>query len=87
MSCEETQCGALLSLRVVAQAEPGVLTRVLFLLQTINVVPRRVLAERDTTGKLYVGVDIFGLPEKRVTLITAKIRQLPDVMDAHWYHR
>jgi hypothetical protein len=77
----------LLSLRVVAQAEPGVLTRVLFLLQNINIVPRRVLAECDCGGRLYIGLDVFGLAEQRATIITAKIRQLPDVLDAHWYSR
>jgi hypothetical protein len=72
---------------VVAQAEPGVLTRVLFFLQNINVVPRRVVAECDSRGQLYVGLDVFGLPEQRATLIIAKVRQLPDVLDAHWYRR
>jgi hypothetical protein len=88
MDSEQTQCcETLLCLRVVAQAEPGILTRVLFFLQNINIVPRRVLAERDSSNRLYVALDVFGLPEQRATMIAAKIRQLPDVLDAHWYRR
>ena len=76
---------SLLRLRVVADADPGALARILERFQNINVVPRRVIAEFATNGKLHVQVDICGLTEERLTLIAAKIEQAPAVVSAYWH--
>ncbi len=77
---------SLFRLRVAADADPGALARVLERFQNLNIVPRRVLAELATTGTLHIELDVAGLPEETVTLITAKLRQVPSILNAHWHH-
>jgi len=60
--------------------------RVLQHFQTLNFVPRRVTAECSTLGEFHVCVDIFGLTEDRLALITEKVKQAPCVMNAYWCH-
>jgi hypothetical protein len=82
---DEDHCDTTLCLRVVAEADPGVLSRVLGQFQNLNIVPLRVLAELSTSAVLHVRIDVFGLPEARLTLIAAKVGQLPAVMNAYWH--
>jgi hypothetical protein len=77
---------SLLQLRVVSEADPAALVRVLQYFQSLNFVPRRVVAECSTLGEFHVCVDIFGLTEDRLTLITEKIKQVPCVLNAYWCH-
>jgi hypothetical protein len=77
---------ALLRLRVVAEPDPGALARVIERFQNLNVVPRRIVAEHSTTGAFHICVDVLGVPEQMLTLITAKIGQVPSVLSAHWHH-
>jgi hypothetical protein len=72
------------TLRVAAEADPGVLARVLERFQNLNLVPRKVLAEWATTGLLHIEVLIAGLPEQTVDLITAKLGQVPSIVNAYW---
>ena len=72
-------------LRVVADADPGALARVLERFQMLNIVPRRVSAEFGTNDILHVQVDVFGLPEEQLALIVGKIRQAPCVVNAYWH--
>jgi hypothetical protein len=75
-------------LRVSAEADPGALARVLERFQNLNIVPRKVSAEWATTGTtatLYVEVHITGLPEETVSKITAKLGQVPSVLNAYWH--
>jgi hypothetical protein len=81
---EETATQAL-CLRVNADADPGALARVLTSFQTLNVVPRRVVAELGTTGTLYIRIDITGLTERHLSLIAAKVGQVPCVGNAYWH--
>ncbi len=74
-----------LCLRVSADADPGALPRVLACFQTLNVVPRRVVAELGTTGMLYIRIDVSGLTEGHLSLIAAKIGQVPCVGNAYWH--
>lgn len=74
-----------LCLRVSADADPGALARVLSCFQTLNVVPRRVVAELGTTGMLYIKVDVTGLTERHLSLIAAKVGQVPCVGNAYWH--
>ena len=74
-----------LCLRVSTEADPGALARVLTCFQTLNLVPRRVVAEHGTTGTLYIRIDITGLTERHLSLIAAKIGQVPCVENAYWH--
>lgn len=78
----ETQA---LCLRVSAEADPGALARVLSCFQTLNIVPRRVVSELGTTGTLYIRVDVTGLTEGHLSLIAAKVGQVPCVGNAYWH--
>ena len=75
----------LLRLRVVTDADPGALARVLERFQCLNVVPRRVIGEFGTNGVFHIQVDVFGLTEERLTLIAAKIGQVPSIVSAYWH--
>ena len=81
---EETATQAL-CLRVNADADPGALARVLTAFQTLNVVPRRVVSELGTTGMLYIRIDVTGLTESHLSLIAARIGQVPCVGNAYWH--
>lgn len=81
-SDESTQ---VLCLRVCTESEPSALARVLAHFQTLNVLPRRVIAEVGTSGAQYIRVDIAGLTEFQISLITAKIGQAPCVETAYWH--
>lgn len=72
-------------LRVTAEADPGALARVLERFQNLNLTPRRVIAEWGINDTLHVQVDIAGLPEDRVSLIAAKIGQIPSIINAYWH--
>jgi hypothetical protein len=74
-----------LCLRVCADADPGALARILTHFQDLNIVPRRVTAELGTGGALHVRVDVTGLTEGRLSLIAAKVGQLPCVGNAYWH--
>ena len=74
-----------LHLRVSAEPDPGVLARVLERFQNLNVVPRRVLADWATTGTLYVEVQISGITEQMLSLIAAKLGQVPSILNAYWH--
>jgi len=76
---------ALLRLRVTAEADLGALSRVLERFQNLNVVPRRVVAEMGSGDVLHIQVDIVGMAEERLSLITAKLNQSLSIRDAHWH--
>jgi hypothetical protein len=80
-----SSASSLLRLRVIAEADPGALARVLERFQNLNVLPRRVIAEFATNDKLHVQVDIFGLTEERLTMIAAKIAEVPAVLSSYWH--
>jgi hypothetical protein len=74
-----------LCLRVNADPDPGALARVLTCFQSLNIVPRRVIAEHGTTGTLYIRIDVTGLTESHLSLIAARIGQVPCVGNAYWH--
>ena len=76
----------LLRLRVVAEADAGALMRVLERFQNLGVLPRRVIAEFTTTDCLSIQLDVAGLEESRLTLIAAKLGELPCVTRAYWHY-
>jgi hypothetical protein len=88
MSAEDNpaESSLLLRLRVAAEADPGALPRLLASFQNLNVIPRRVVAEFGTAEVLHVQIDLFGLPTGRLDAITAKLGQIPSVLNAYWHH-
>jgi hypothetical protein len=81
----ESQELSLCRLRVVADADPGALARVLERLQNLNCLPRRVSAELGTNDILHVEVDVVGLSAEQMTLMAAKIGQAPCIVNAYWH--
>ena len=77
---------SLLRLKVVAEADAGALMRVLERFHNLGVLPRRVVAEFTTTDSLSIQVDIAGVDENRMTLIAAKLGQIPCVSQAYWHY-
>ena len=77
---------SLLRLRVLAEADSGALMRVLERFQNLGVLPRRVIAEFTSTDALSIQLDVAGLEESRLTLIAAKLGELPCVTQAYWHY-
>ena len=77
---------ALLRLRVVAEADAGVLMRVLERFQNLGVLPRRVIAEFTTTDSVSIQLDVAGMEESRLTIIAAKLGEMPFVTRAYWHY-
>jgi hypothetical protein len=80
-----TQTWSFLRLRVTAEADPGALARILNHFQNLNILPRKVVAEIATTGIFHVEVDVTGLSEDTVSLIAAKIGEVPCILSARWH--
>jgi len=87
VSYEDTSAESVqvLCLRVTAEADPGALPRLLANFQHLNVLPRRVVAEFGSDELLHVRIDVAGVPEARVNTLTAKMGQIPTVLDAYWH--
>jgi hypothetical protein len=83
--CSSQNLSSLLRLRVIADANPGTIARVLDLFQNLNVTPRRVAAEFGIDEIMHIEVDVFGLPATQMDLVAAKIRQAVSVTDAYWH--
>jgi hypothetical protein len=81
-----TESLSLLRLRVVAEAESGALMRVLERFHNLGVLPRRVIAEFTTTDSVSIQLDVAGLEESRLTLIAAKLGELPYITQAYWHY-
>ena len=73
-------------LKVFAEADSGALMRVLERFQNLGVMPRRVIAEFTTTDCMSIQVDVSGVEENRMTLIAAKLDQIPCVRQAYWHY-
>jgi len=77
---------SLVRLKVVAEADAGALMRVLERFHNLGVLPRRVIAEFTTADSLSIQVDIAGVEESRMSLIAAKLGQIPCVSQAYWHY-
>ena len=75
---------SLLRLHVQAEADPGALLRVLERFQSLNILPCRVSAEIAASETMSIEVDVAGVSESIVSLITAKIGQVPCILEAYW---
>jgi hypothetical protein len=79
----------LLSLRVTTDADPGILSRILAQFHNLNLTPRRVVAEFGSAaaaGMLFFEIQVCGLPEERLSIITAKVGQFVAVRQAYWHY-
>jgi hypothetical protein len=85
VKAESPETTTLLRLRIAAEADPGVLTRVLGHFQNLNVLPHRVVAEFATNGVLHVQLDTSGISERRMSLIAAKMAECVSVVNAYWH--
>jgi hypothetical protein len=66
---------------VVADADPGTLLRVLQRFASLNLVPRRVIAERCGEDLLHIEVDAVNCSPRLIEQIAAKLSQLPTIHD------
>jgi hypothetical protein len=76
---------SLFRLRVVADADPGVIARVIERFQHLNVVPRRVIAEFGINETVHIQVDVCGMPEEQVSIVAAKLSQATSIVSAYWH--
>lgn len=72
-------------LRVVADADPGAIARVVERFQNLNIVPRRLTAEFASNDTLHIEVGVCGLSDEQLALIASKIRQSPCIVNAYWH--
>lgn len=75
----------LLRLRVVADADPGVIARVLERFQNLNILPRRITAECASNDLVHIEVDVCGIPEEQLSMVASKIGQSPSIVNAYWH--
>jgi hypothetical protein len=76
---------SLLRLRVVADADPGAIARVIERFHNLNCIPRRVIAEFGTDDKIHIQVDVCGMPEAQLALIAKKVAHSLSIVGAHWH--
>ena len=76
---------SLLRLKVVAEADPGAVARVLERFENLNLLPRRSITEFGIDDTIHIRVDVCGLPEEQLKIIAAKIGQATSVVTAHWH--
>jgi hypothetical protein len=80
-----SQSLSLWRLRVTADADPGVVARVVERFHNLNVLPRRVIAEADINNRFSIEVDVLGMPVAQMTLVAAKLRQNTSVLNVYWH--
>jgi hypothetical protein len=76
---------SLFRLRVLADADPGAIARVIERFQNLNVLPRRVIAEFGIDATIHIQVDVCGMPEEQLKVITAKIGSATSIVSARWH--
>jgi hypothetical protein len=73
-------------LRVVAEADPAALPRILALLQTLDLLPRRIVAETGSGALLHVQIDFAGVSEELISRLTLRVAHGIPVLNAFWHH-
>jgi hypothetical protein len=69
-------------LTVLAEADPGVLTRILHPFVGRNIVPLRVSAERDAESGLTVSLELSGLDRATIERIALALTSCASVLDS-----
>jgi len=85
-SLTEPEAATLLRLRIAAEADPCVLGRVLARFHNLNVLPRRVVAELSCREVLHIQLDLADVAPERLSQITARLGQLPSILQAYWHY-
>jgi hypothetical protein len=75
----------LMQVRIRAEAETGVLARILGQFQNCGTLPRRVVAEFASNELVHIQIDIAGLSKERMALIVAKLNELTSIFEARWH--
>ena len=83
--CPSQPLFSVLRLRVVADADPGAISRVLDRFQNLNVIPRRMSAEFGVDDRLHIEVDVCGVPRDQMDLIAGKVRNAVSVTSVYWH--
>jgi hypothetical protein len=81
----ESEERTVLRLRVVADADPGMLARVLERFQNLNALPRKVTTELSINDVFHVEIDVSGIPEHMMNILARKIAESPCIHSARWY--
>lgn len=68
-------------LRVRAERDPGVVSRVLERFANLNLIPVRFNAVCDAKSQIVIEIDLAGISCATLSLIVGKIGQLPAVFD------
>jgi hypothetical protein len=76
---------SLFRLRVIADADPGAVARVMERFQNINVLPRRVIAEFGINETIHIQVDVCGIAEEQLKTVAVKIAQATSIVSAYWH--
>jgi hypothetical protein len=76
---------SLFRLRVIANADPGAVARVIERFQNLNIMPRRLIAEFGINETIHIQVDVCGMPEDQIKIVAAKIGQATSVVSAYWH--
>jgi hypothetical protein len=76
---------SLFRLRVIANADPGAVARVIERFQNLNIMPRRLIAEFGINETIHIEVDVCGMPEDQIKIVAAKIGQATSVVSAYWH--
>lgn len=71
-------------LSVSGEPDPSMLVRVLTHFLILNVLPRKVVAELSTEEMQRIRIEANGMTAKQVSVIAAKIDQLPTVERVYW---
>jgi len=69
-------------LRVLAERDPGVLSRVLERFSNLNIIPDRINAVCGRSDQIVIEIDVTDIPAATCALIAARIAQLPAVVDS-----
>ena len=72
-------------LQITSDADPGAIARVVERFCNLNIVPQRLTAEFSSNDLLHIAVDVCGISDEQLTLITGKIRQAPCIVNAYWH--
>ena len=76
---------SLFRLRVIADADPGAIARVVERFHNLNVLPRRLSAEFGTDDIVHIEADVCGLTEEQIKVIAAKLRAVTCIVNAYWH--
>lgn len=71
-------------LSVSAERDPSMLVRVLTYFLILNILPRKVVAEFNAEEMQLIRIEANDITAKQVSVIAAKINQLPTVESVHW---